>query len=223
MTGAPTESEAHQPAENRRRPTVWASDLITRYPVVIAGALLLLVGLVLLAFVAKVLDLDNGSILVIAFVGPLLAYLILSGQLSEIGGGGFSVKFKEAARKPVEASVQSVTAEATQTIKKLGPEQLGRIAALDLEAPAVLTLTLPPTQGQYEFLPLQQYVSALGRHPRFRFVVFLDADGRVLGYEPHEVLARQLETKTTAEPFIDSVNSGRTLGSSGEPPSQNAP
>ena len=183
--------------------------VVSRNPVASTGALLLLVGVVLLAFVAKILDLNNGAILVIAFVGPLLAYLILSGQLSEIGGGGFNVKFREAARKPVDASVQLVTAEATQTIPKLGPREMKRITTLDLEAPAVLTLELPPKQGQYGYDALRQYIGALQRHPRFRFVVFLDSHDGAIGYEPHEVVARQLETRTTANPFIDALNAGQ--------------
>jgi CBS domain-containing protein len=156
-----------------------------------------------------VLDLSNGAILVIAFLGPLLAYLILSGQLSELGAGGVSLRFKEAALKPVETSVQPLNVEETQTIPKLSPSEMGRIDALDPEAPVVLTLTLDPRKGTYGFDALRQYLHRLGQHPRFRFVVFLDPDGRVVGYLSREILARLLETHTSAKPFLDDVNAGR--------------
>jgi CBS domain-containing protein len=176
---------------------------------VVVGAVLLAVGVGLVALVAKLLDLTNGSVLVVAFLGPLLAYLILTEQLSELGAGGLNLKFREAARKPVEASVQRVIAEETQTIEKLGVEEMTRIDALDPEAPVVLTLTLAPRSGEYVFDALQQYLVQLGRHPRFRFVVLLDHDGRVVGYLPRDVAARQLETLTTAKPLLDAVNAGR--------------
>ena len=191
----------------RRRGANRVSQLIDRHSVALAGAVLLVVGAGLLAFVAKVLDLGNGAILVIAFLGPLLAYLILTGQLSEIGAGGVNLKFREAARKPVEAAVTLVTEEA-QTIEKAGPEAMRRIDALDLEAPVVLTLTLAPRRGKYDFYALQAYVQRLERHPRFRFVIFLDHDGRVVGYLPSEVLARKLEGATTTKPFLNAVNAG---------------
>jgi hypothetical protein len=171
-----TDTEAQRPPGARLGAAARVPQLIARQPIAFVGALLLVVGVGLLAFVAKVLDLGNGSILVIAFLGPLLAYLILTGQLSEIGAGGLNLKFREAARKAVDASVQLVTAEATQTIEKLGVEQMRRIDALDPEAPVVLTLTLGPRRGEYVLVALQQYVYQLGRHPRFRFVVFLDHD-----------------------------------------------
>jgi CBS-domain-containing membrane protein len=40
-------------------------------------------------------------------------------------------------------------------------------------------------------------------------VVFLDHDDRVVGYVRSDVLARQLETHTTARPFLEAVNGGR--------------
>jgi CBS domain len=195
--------------DDRRAAGARVSQLVGRYSTALVGALLVVVGVALLAFVAKVLDLGNGAILVIAFLGPLLAYLIVTGQLSEFGAGGVSVKFREAARAPVDASVQLVTAEETQAIAKLGAEEIKRIDTLDPEAPVVLTLTLRPRSGEYVFDALRQYISQLQRHPRFRFVVFLDHGDRVVGYVRGEVLARQLETRTTAKPFLEAVNSGR--------------
>ncbi len=209
MLGSGTDRETQRSPDVRRRSAARLPQQIASYPVALVGALLLAVGMGLLAFVAKVLDLGNGAILVVAFLGPLVAYLILTGQLTEFGAGGVNLKFREAARTAVDAAVQLVIAEETQTIKKLGSEEMVRIHALDPEAPVVLTLTLGPREGEYVFDVLRQYLSELRRHPRFRFVVFLDHDGRVVGYLSSYVLDRQLETHTTAKPFLEAVNAGR--------------
>lgn len=205
-------SEAHaEPTsqQGRSRLVARVSDLASRHPAALVGGLCSWWASPSSRSWQRCSDLESGTILAIAFVGPLFAYLILTGQLSEIGGGGFNVKFKEATRRPVNPSVQHVSATATQAIPKLGPTEIGRIGALDLEAPAALTLTIPPQRGQYAFEPLRQYIANLQRHPQFRFIVFLDPDGRAVGYEPQEVVARQLETRTTAKPFIDSANAGQ--------------
>ena len=86
---------------------------------------------------------------------------------------------------------------------------MARIAALEPEAPVILTLKLDPGGGQYAFDPLRQYLAQLESHPRFRFVVFLDQHRRAVAYTPREALDRQLDTRASASPFFEAVNAGR--------------
>ena len=109
MPRSGTDGDDQRSANARLRSRRRLPQLVGSERLALAGTLLLVVGVALLAFVAKVLDLSNGAILVIAFLGPLLAYAILSGQLSELGAGGVSLRFREAALKPVETSVPPST------------------------------------------------------------------------------------------------------------------
>jgi hypothetical protein len=153
MLGAGTDHETQRSPDVGRRSAARLPQQLASYPVALVGALLLAVGVGLLAFVAKVLDLGNGAILVIAFLGPLVAYLILTGQLTEFGAGGVNLRFREAARTAIDAAVQLVIAEETQTIEKLGSDEVVRIKALDPEAPVVLTLTLGPRKRRIRLRP----------------------------------------------------------------------
>jgi hypothetical protein len=178
----------------------------------IRGAFLLVLGLALVAFVAKVLDLSNGSLLAIAFLCPLLAYLILTGQLTEFGAGGVTAKFREAARKSLASSVQRIAVEDTQTIEKLGPEQFERIQGLERGAPIVLTLVLGARGDRYRADALRQYLALLSDLPRFKLVVLLDPDGRAVGYLPADTVKDMLKTNTTSKPLIDAINAGHLPG-----------
>jgi hypothetical protein len=185
--------------------------LSTQLPL-IRGACLLSFGLVLVAFVAKVLDLSDGALLAIVFLCPLLAYLILTGQLTEFAAGGVSAKFREAGRKPLNASVQRIVVEETQTVEKLGAEEFARIGALEREAPVVLTLVLGPHGGHYRPDALRQYLTLLSGFPRFKFVVLLDERGRAVAYLPAGSVTVMSETNATFKPLLDAVNSGHLPG-----------
>ncbi len=193
-------------------PLTWIKNFLGAQLPLIRGACLLVLGLALVAFVAKVLDLSNGSLLAIVFLCPLLAYLILTGQLTEFGAGGVSAKFRDAARKSLEGSVQRITVEDTQTLEKLGPDQFERIQTFQREAPVVLTLVLGARGEQYRVDALRQYLAVLSDFPRFKFVVLLDPDGRAVGYLPAETVKFMLETNTTSRPLIDAVNAGHLPG-----------
>jgi hypothetical protein len=183
-------------------------DLAARHPTAIGGSVLLAVGVGLVALVAKGLDLRSGSVLVIAFLGPLVAYLVLTRQLSEIGLGSFTVKLKEETRKP--APVQPLRAEKAQMVEKLEPDKLAEIGPLDADAPVVLSLTLRPRDGTYKSFALQQYIDWLARYPRFRFVVLLDHAERVVAYLPADVLSARnfAPPPPISQLLVDAVNVG---------------
>lgn len=208
VPGSATDNERHSSENGPRWPAAWGPAPAARFRHALTGALLLLVGLGLLALVAKVLDIGTGAVLVVAFIAPVLAYLIVTGQLSEIGGGGLTLKFREAAHAPVDASTP-VAAEEIQTVTKSGIMELERIKALDPETSVVLTLTLGPRGQKYDWCALKDYVHALRGYRRFRFVVFLNNDGQAMGYEPYEVLSHQLGDEARATVFLDAVNAGR--------------
>jgi CBS domain len=186
--------------------------LIGEQPALIIGACLLLLGLVLVAFVAKVLDLSDGALLAIVFLFPLIAYLIMTRQLSELGAGGLTAKFRDAAGKPLAGSVQRITVEDTQMIEKLGHEEFVRIQALERERPVVLSLVLGARGDRYRTDALRQYVNVLSEFPRFEFVVFLDAQERAIAYLPSDAVNLILQTNTTAKTLIDPVNEGHLPG-----------
>src|SRR5262245_33397472 len=98
--------------------------LAQTHPAAFIAAALVALGLGLLAFVATVLDQDAGSILVIAFLAPLLAYVLLTGRLAELTGFGVSAKFREAANQPLADSVERISVEEVQTVEKLSANEI---------------------------------------------------------------------------------------------------
>jgi CBS domain-containing protein len=164
-------------------------------------------GLVVIWIADEVLDLGGDGVLVSLLVLPALLYLALSGRLTEITGpGGVSAKFREVAAKPARASSQKVTEEDVQLVQKGGLEELRRMApALTQDhRPIVFAFAVG---RNYNLDTVRSYVDVLVALRRFLAVVFLDPEGRLLGYMPAiRFVALTRSSEETTRRFIDALS-----------------
>jgi CBS domain-containing protein len=126
---------------------------------------------------------------------PLLAYIIVSGRVSEFKApGGLEVKLVTMARQPANNMATEnieMLGEAISVVRKSGLEELDALESrLDESQRILLKLVL----GQhYELETLTEYVDRLLRYKTFKFVIFLDQKHRLLAYASSWAIARILQ------------------------------
>jgi hypothetical protein len=171
------------------------------------AVLFLVLGLGVLWVADEAMDLGGDAVLVSILLLPALLYLALSGRLTEITGpGGVSAKFNEVAAKPARASSHKVTEEHVQLVQKGGFEELRRLtpALTHGDRPIVFAFTVG---HDYNLDMVRSYVDVLVAMKRFLAVVFLDPDGRLLGYMPApKFVALTRSSEEPARQFIEDLS-----------------
>lgn len=132
--------------------------------------------IVVLALLLKRYEIDLSVTYAIIVVAPLLIYLILSGDVSEIAGpGGISAKFKADARAPVDATAEI---EALELVAKaaMNPTALNK-RPFRPGAPIALTLRLADPASFYDRYAIENYILALNKVDADVTVIFISVDG----------------------------------------------
>jgi len=121
----------------------------------------------------------SDSVAIFMSIVPFVIYLVVFEKISEVSGGGWQIKFKEAAEKEVSLAFNPVEF-VTYRIESKGPEEdLPPIRARMRTHPTtVLSLTLG---NRYNTNVLIEYLKALTRFVDFKYVVFMDRSSRFVG------------------------------------------
>jgi hypothetical protein len=181
------------------------------------SVLFLVVGLGVLWLAKEVLDLGGDAVLISLLLLPALLYLALSGRLTEITGpGGVGAKFREVGAKPAPASWQKLTQEDVQMVAKGGLDELRRLMpTLELDdRPIILTFTIG-AEHRYDLQMVRDYIEVLAALRRFLVVVFLDPEGRLLGYMPAGRFVALMRSQEAGFQLIEDLstrNASRQLG-----------
>jgi len=139
-------------------------------------AALFMTLIVVLAFLLKRYQIDLAVTYAIIVIAPLVIYLVLSGDVSEIAGpGGISAKFKADARAPVETSAEIEALEVVA--KSIMPGPLDRSRQFRPGAPIALTLKLQDPGAGYDWFAVRDYVTALSDIDPDLTVIFVTTDG----------------------------------------------
>jgi hypothetical protein len=143
--------------------------------------ILLVTGLgVLTAWIVVVeMGIHGSAVAVFCLITPLLVVLVFSDRLSEISGGGLTIKIRKAGKRPVKTLMVEAVTPAYLPLDKASAEQLMHWISQhedDYLLPVVLSLR----EGQrYDSTVFVGYLTQLSSFfPRFSFVVILDQDGR---------------------------------------------
>jgi len=141
---------------------------------------------------------------------PFIAYVILTGRVSEIKApGGLEAKFVDMAKRPVmELAAQRVefVKEDLKAIPKSGPDEIERLERLaDVSKRIILTLTLG--QGHYNKQDAVLYIERFLRYHNFGHVVFLNGKGKFVAFIAPWVMYRIL-AEDQGDRFIDLINRG---------------
>jgi CBS domain-containing protein len=122
---------------------------------------------------------------VVIAVVPFVFYLVATGQIAGLKGGGFAISLREQARKLVSPRMIN---EPLQVV----PEDFLEKGSLPVESqieegnsPTTLAFTLE-RRGYYDQWAIEEYVRELSVNPEFRYALFIDSNGRFEGYMPIE-------------------------------------
>lgn len=144
-------------------------------------------GLLLAGAAKKWFSIDNGALFASLIFAPIVAYLILSGQLLEFKGFGLEAKFLEAAAKSVKTSpVKTTTISPTSdSIKDL--TEKSKVKSFFGIGSEVVLLKVPENREKTKVSAREVFQVAHQIYPSllqgiFQFLVVLDESDRVLGY-----------------------------------------
>lgn len=165
-------------------------------------------GLAVLWFAKSVAGLEGEAILVALLIIPLVVYAVASGRLEEIRGGGIEARFARVATATVSPDSTQLPVDAMYGVEKANPRELPAVLDRLADETAPIGLTIVLGKDRYTRDALRKYLIALGQLPLFKFVVFVDLEGRFEAYMPHWLLSRLLEGPRAAA-FVTALNEGR--------------
>lgn len=173
------------------------------------GALAL--GFIVVWLARAVIQSIDGSVLIALIILPLLVYLSASGKLAEFKApGGIEAKFARAAAESVSPASETVAYDNPQVVAKEAVRSLieRKATEIDESKPIVMTMGIGK-QDQYNAEDVKQYMSVLSQFRNFKFVLFLDRDGKFVAYMPSWALKQLLQVPDLAEEFLNSINEGQ--------------
>ena len=126
-------------------------------------------------------------------VVPMVVWLITAGQLSEFSGFGLTVKLQDATTVPLSrlASKETFETRPVSLDEKQSPDKIDEYIEQRLEA---LSFELGRT-GYYVPWAVRDYFVSLSEQDFFRYVVFVDGDGKFAGLIPVDTLFEELGQK----------------------------
>ncbi|MHA1832837.1 MAG: hypothetical protein ACTSV7_02495 [Candidatus Baldrarchaeia archaeon] len=181
-------------------------SLPSRDIIVIALSLVAIGIFFALSLLAKIAGLSmSDTTAVFLSIFPFIVYLILSGKISELSGGGWKVKFREAYEKPVVFETGEVAYLSYTVTRKSFMEQLEDIKKkLHVTPFVVLSLTLG---RRYDREVLQKYLEELTKFDYFKYVVFLDGRSKFVGFINARVLL-DLVKSTRGHLVLEAIANG---------------
>ncbi len=109
-------------------------------------------------------------------LAPTIIWLLTSGQLAELSGFGVAFKLREAVARPFSLTIHGskISPEVLPTDEKAGYAAIPRF--IENQVPA-MTLQLERS-GYYSRTAIMDYLKELTKHDFFRYVVFIDRNGK---------------------------------------------
>ena len=169
-------------------------------------------GLLVLWLAHHVAHLEGGAALAALLFLPLLVYALVSGRIRELTApGGVGVKLAEAAEDPapvVSADNVAVPIEDAFLTRARGAP-IEWIREIDPTCSAVLKIDLGLGSDYCQRVEMLE-ILRLAREQlvKFRFVVFLHGDKRVLGFMRVESFERLLADEDEGEQLAQAINKG---------------
>jgi hypothetical protein len=172
-------------------------------------------GLAIIWFTKRFIGVAGDGLFVAELFVAVLIFLVLTGQISELTAGGVSAKFRSVAGDEIDPEAGAkIDVEEAVLIEKSRTDQLHRIRErLQDQDPAgplflVLKLGAPNRPSNYDPGALKVYAHTLASDGRFRYVVLIDRNEKLVGYMPHSLFERVFEAGDTALPFVEATNTG---------------
>jgi CBS domain-containing protein len=123
-------------------------------------------------------------------LSPTLIWLLSSGQMAELSGFGVAFKLREAIARPFSLNHEG---------SKIQPEKLPADAKTGIAAiPRFIDKRIPAMllevgrKGYYYGPAIMEYLDRLVPHDFFRYLIFIDANGRFIAFVPARTIYEQL-------------------------------
>lgn len=146
------------------------------------SVLFLGIGILGVAIANRLLKLDNSALFGSLFFAPIIAYLVFSGQLTEVKGFGVEAKFREVAAKKIEIKAGSI--DPVLGGKKHGELQSffaggSDVVVLNAEEAAKFAQNLVPIAFR-----VAEQISVNLLQGKFELLVVVDGQGVLIGSFP---------------------------------------
>ncbi|TIW18768.1 MAG: hypothetical protein E5V81_17130, partial [Mesorhizobium sp.] len=163
------------------------------------AAAVLLIGIVL-AYGIKRFSLGDSVTLIALMIIPLLAYGVVSGDISEFTGpGGWGAKFREEAKKTIDPIPISSSIVEGEFVAKGDFVQLENVDR-NLAPGKPVSMTLQLGRGDYYQAPvIAEYIRVLSQHDPDMSVVVIDPAGKYVASAKGSVVLAQLTDNRNSE------------------------
>ncbi|UCI05308.1 hypothetical protein [Mesorhizobium sp. B1-1-8] len=165
------------------------------------AAAVLVIGLAL-AYGIKRFSLGDSVTLIALLIIPLLAYGVVSGQITEFTApGGWGAKFRAEARKTIEP----LPILKADLVPKGGEDELqALLKKLVPGNPIALTLQLG-RGGYYQAQIIVEYITALSRIDPEMTVIVVDQDGKYVSSAKGSAVLSLLQDAAQTQPFMSAI------------------
>jgi hypothetical protein len=139
---------------------------------------------------------------------PFVIYLAVTGKISEIGGGGFGIKFNKVSEAKVSFKSEGTVAYVDEAVVEKGgiDELIDKILPEIAENPRS-TLNLKSRGYEYYTYPaLKRYLEELTRFDFFKYVLFVDENDLFNGYVYARSLLAQLFDESRGKEIVENIN-----------------
>ena len=170
------------------------------------AAVILVIGL-FLAYGIKRFSLGDSVTLIALMIIPLLAYGVVSGDISEFTApGGWGAKFREEAKRTIEPIPITTSIVEGEFIAKGGYAQLENIDKdLIPGKPVAVTLQLGRS-GYYQPPAIARYIEVLSQHDPDMSVVIIDPNGKFVAAAKGDVVLRLLNDPEQTGRFMSALD-----------------
>jgi hypothetical protein len=170
------------------------------------AAVILIVGL-LLAYGIKRFSLGDSVTLIALMIIPLLAYGVVSGDISEFTApGGWGAKFREEAKKTIDPVPITTSIVEGEFVAKGDYVQLENVdKKLVPGKPVTMTLTLGRS-GYYQPPVIAKYIEVLSQHDPDMSVVVIDPNGKFVAAAKGDVVLRLLKDPEQTGRFMNALD-----------------
>ena len=199
-------------AETQTRVRAWIESEHRELRAISLSLLLLTAGVLILWAAKGIAGIEGSAVLVALLVTPVISYALLSGRLrlTELRAAGIEAKFAEVAESAVTPHSEPIRVEELVVVEKSDPAALRKVLDEYGDTSDPIVMTVPLDGGERYRLPaLRKYLDTLSHLRTFKFVVFVDANGRFVAYAPHWLVKGFLERPGLAGEFVGTLNSGR--------------
>jgi hypothetical protein len=172
----------------------------------------LAIGFLAVWFSKNYIPLDNNAIYIFLLLAPSIIYLIFSGRIAEIKGGGvIEAKFISIAEQSLLISDDPIPDNYASNVRKQGMNYLEEIIPrLDNSKPIFLIIVVfnEPNVVNYSLKDSLDYIIKLDRFKTFRFVIFVDSNEKLLAFAPKYAILQLLTNPCLGNDFINIMNEG---------------